>query len=47
MLFRSLYRNGDLTEPWLFLIGADGTIIDRWTPLFDEAEVRAELEAAL
>ena len=42
-----LYRNGDLTEPWLFLIGADGTIIDRWTPLFDEAEVRAELEAAL
>ena len=42
-----LYRNGDLTEPWLYLIGADGTILDRWTPLFDEAEVRAELDAAL
>lgn len=42
-----LYRDNDLTEPWLYLIGADGTILDRWTPLFDEAEVRAELDAAL
>ena len=38
-----LLRNGDLTEPWLFLIGPDGTIVDRWGPLFDPAEVRAEL----
>lgn len=42
-----LYRGGDLTEPWLYLIGSDGVILDRWTPLFDEAEVRAELDAAL
>ena len=39
-----LYRNGDLTEPWLFLIAPDGTIVDRWGPLFDPAEVRAELD---
>jgi hypothetical protein len=38
-----LLRNGDLTEPWLFLIGPDGTIVDRWGPLFEPAEVRAEL----
>jgi hypothetical protein len=39
-----LLRNGDLTEPWLFLIGPDGTIVDRWAPLFDPAEVLKELE---
>lgn len=39
-----LYRGGDLTEPWLYLIGADGTIVDRWTPLWSEDEVVAELE---
>jgi hypothetical protein len=39
-----LLRNGDLTEPWLYLIGADGMIIDRWAPLFDPAEVRKEFE---
>ena len=38
-----LLRNGDMTEPWLYLIGPDGTIVDRWGPLFDPAEVRAEL----
>jgi len=38
-----LLRNGDLTEPWLYLIGPDGTIVDRWSPLFDPAEVQAEL----
>lgn len=38
-----LLRNEDLTEPWLFLIGADGTILDRWGPLFDVDEVRAEI----
>jgi hypothetical protein len=38
-----LYRNGDLTEPWLFLIGADGTILDRWSALWSESEVEAEL----
>jgi hypothetical protein len=37
--------NGDLTEPWLFLIGADGTIADRWSSMWSESEVEAELEA--
>ena len=41
-----LYRNGDLTEPWLFLIGRDGTILDRWAPLFDPAQVLRELQQA-
>lgn len=40
-----LLREGDLTEPWVFLIGADGTILDRWATLFREDEVAAELEA--
>ena len=25
----------EMTEPWLYLIGADGVIADRWGPLFD------------
>jgi hypothetical protein len=37
--------NGDLTEPWLFLIGADGTIVDRWSSMWSEREVEAELDA--
>ena len=37
--------NGDLTEPWLFLIGADGTIADRWSSMWSEDEVEAELDA--
>jgi hypothetical protein len=37
--------NGDLTEPWLFLIGADGTIADRWSSMWSESEVEAELES--
>jgi hypothetical protein len=41
-----LLRNGKLTEPWLFLIGRDGTIVDRWGPLFDPNEVLRELEKA-
>jgi hypothetical protein len=40
-----LYRNGDLREPWLYLIGADGTIVDRWGVLWDPQEVGAELRA--
>jgi hypothetical protein len=40
-----LYRNGDLTEPWLYLIGSDGIIKDRWGPLFDTAEVAKDLAA--
>ncbi|HTG47767.1 MAG TPA: hypothetical protein VK646_08950 [Actinomycetota bacterium] len=38
-----VYRDGDLTEPWLFLIAPNGTIVDRWAPLFDPAQVMAEL----
>jgi hypothetical protein len=37
--------NGDLTEPWLFLIGADGMIVDRWSSMWSEREVQTELEA--
>ena len=40
-----LLPSGDLTEPWLFLIGADGTIIDRWCSLWSEDEVQAALDA--
>jgi hypothetical protein len=40
-----LLPSGDLTEPWLFLIGADGTIIDRWSSLWSEDEVQAALDA--
>lgn len=40
-----LLREGDLTEPWLFLIGPDGRIVDRWGPLFDPVEVQAALAA--
>jgi len=36
--------SGDLTEPWLFLIGADGTIVDRWSSMWSEDEVAAALE---
>jgi hypothetical protein len=41
-----LYRDDNLTEPWLFLIGRDGKIVDRWGPLFDVGEVQTELEQA-
>ena len=40
-----LLRDGNLTEPWVFLIGPDGTILDRWATLFQPDEVAAELEA--
>lgn len=37
--------SGELTEPWLYLIGADGVILDRWSSLWSEDEVAAALEA--
>jgi hypothetical protein len=40
-----LLREGNLTEPWLFLIDADGVIVERWGPLFDLDDVRASLDA--
>jgi len=38
-----LFRNGDLTEPWVYLIGSNGVIQDRWSSLFDPAQLAAEL----
>jgi len=35
----------EMTEPWLYLIGSDGIVAERWGPLFDSAEVAAALEA--
>ena len=40
-----LLRDGDMTEPWLYLIDADGIVADRWGSLFDATEVAAALEA--
>jgi hypothetical protein len=40
-----LFRDDTMTEPWLYLIGADGLIVDRWGSLFDPADVEAALEA--
>lgn len=31
-------------EPWTFLVGADGTVVDRWDNVLNEAELRAELD---
>jgi hypothetical protein len=39
--------SGELTEPWLFLIGADGIIVDRWSSLWSQADVEAALDALL
>jgi hypothetical protein len=39
-----LERDDQLTEPWLYLIGADGTIAGRWGPLFDPSDVEAALD---
>ena len=44
-LLRELPAGPEMTEPWLYLIGADGIIIDRWGSLFDISEVEAALEA--
>jgi hypothetical protein len=44
-LLRGTQDSPQMTEPWLYLIAADGTIADRWGPLFDVDEVSAALEA--
>lgn len=38
-----LLRGDTLNEPWAFLIGQDGTILQRWDNLFTEPELRAAL----
>lgn len=40
-----VFRNDNATDPWLFLVGPDGRVVDRWMPLFDPEEVAAALEA--
>lgn len=36
--------DGNVTEPWTFLIGADGTITQRWGNVLDIAELESLLE---
>ncbi len=38
------YRDEQLTEPWIFLIGSDGKIEDRWQNVLDPRELAAQLE---
>ncbi|MGH9198306.1 MAG: hypothetical protein ACRD1T_21555, partial [Acidimicrobiia bacterium] len=39
-----LYRDGNLTEPWVFLIGADGRIVARWDNIATPDEIETELK---
>ena len=39
-----LYRNDNLNEPWVFLIGADGKIAARWDNVTTKAEVEPLLQ---
>ena len=34
-------------EPWVFLVGSDGTIIDRWQNVLDRPQLEAELQKLL
>lgn len=36
--------DGGLSEPWLYLIDGDGTILDRWGALWDPDEVAAAID---
>lgn len=40
-----LYRDGDLTEPWVFLIGAGGKIVARWDNVATQQEVEPLIKA--
>lgn len=42
-----LYRQDDLREPWVFLIGRDGKIIRRWDNVVTRDEIVPALEAAI
>lgn len=37
-------RTGDLLEPWVFLIGADGVIVERWDNVATEEEIEPLLQ---
>lgn len=38
-----IFRNDDLQEPWVFLIGGDGRVLARW----DNVATRPEIEPHL
>jgi hypothetical protein len=42
-----LYRNGNLNEPWVFLIGSDGTILNRWDNVATKGELTPALDKAI
>lgn len=42
-----LLRDGNLQEPWFFLIGRDGTILARWDNLATREEIVPALERAI
>lgn len=44
-----IYREGDddAHEPWVFLIGADGTVLQRWDNVTSDESLRAALAGAL
>lgn len=39
-----IVTDGGGNEPWVFAIGADGTIAARWDNVLDEAELAAVLD---
>ena len=40
-----LFRDDDLQEPWVFLIGADGLILERWDNVATAEEIEPLLKA--
>ncbi len=42
-----LYHDDNLTEPWVFLIDKDGTIVNRWDNVATQDEVETALKALL
>lgn len=44
---RWVYSDGDVTEPWVFLITPTGKIVDRWQNVLDRPQLSAELAALL
>jgi hypothetical protein len=42
-----LFRGGDLSEPWVFLIGADGRIAARWDNVASREEIEPLLQQLL
>jgi hypothetical protein len=38
-------QQGDAAEPWVFLVGADGTIMQRWDNVATEASLARAVEA--